>query len=480
MGHPVMKLPWPLAWGCAIIILATACTSPAGGWIAPTPAGISDGNGREGGTISTTGPISGMSTLSPTLTTPNTWTGTPTPNPTPIGYVPGTGVESYVVQPGQTLGWIALVFGCTVEEIVAANKLADANSITAGQTLIIPVSATEVGPSLKLVPDSEMVYGPAYINFDLPGFIAAQGGYLAGYTEEVEGNVLKGAEIVQLVSRRFSVGPRVLLALLELRSGWVTDPRPAPETLSYPLGYVKEYHEGLFRQLSWAASSLNEGYYGWKWRRRGTLRLGDGTRVAIAPGLNPGSAGVQNCLAGLSASLEEWQTLVSPSGFSAVYERLFGNPFAYAVEPLVPQTWHSRSCVCRGKPARPGTSPGGRTEVGGTTMTAPRLTLSRVRESWAVLPPPRGLPQPRADWWCAASTASWCSTWMAMASSRADGCCVTCTSTTQAGWRPVHSCSVASVWDAHLAKEDTRPRPISTSPVAIMASGYLRAKAMYR
>jgi len=336
MGHPVMKLPWPLAWGCAIIILATACTSPAGGWIAPTPAGISDGNGREGGTISTTGPISGMSTLSPTLTTPNTWTGTPTPNPTPIGYVPGTGVESYVVQPGQTLGWIALVFGCTVEEIVAANKLADANSITAGQTLIIPVSATEVGPSLKLVPDSEMVYGPAYINFDLPGFIAAQGGYLAGYTEEVEGNVLKGAEIVQLVSRRFSVGPRVLLALLELRSGWVTDPRPAPETLSYPLGYVKEYHEGLFRQLSWAASSLNEGYYGWKWRRRGTLRLGDGTRVAIAPGLNPGSAGVQNCLAGLSASLEEWQTLVSPSGFSAVYERLFGNPFAYAVEPLVP------------------------------------------------------------------------------------------------------------------------------------------------
>jgi len=97
MGHPVMKLPWPLAWGCAIIILATACTSPAGGWIAPTPAGISDGNGREGGTISTTGPISGMSTLSPTLTTPNTWTGTPTPNPTPIGYVPGTGVESYVV-----------------------------------------------------------------------------------------------------------------------------------------------------------------------------------------------------------------------------------------------------------------------------------------------------------------------------------------------------------------------------------------------
>jgi murein DD-endopeptidase MepM/ murein hydrolase activator NlpD len=247
-------------------------------------------------------------------------------------------VESYVVQSGETLGWIALVFGCTVEEIVAANGLADADSVAAGQTLIIPVNATETGPALKLVPDSELVYGPAYIHFDLAGFVAGQGGYLAGYTEEVEGRVLTGTEIVQLVSQRFSVGPRVLLALLELRSGWVTNPQPAAQesSLVYPLGHVQDYHEGLFQQLSWAAVRLNEGYYGWKRGDRGTVRLGNGVRVAIAPGINPGAAGVQNCLAELAVALDEWLALTGPAGFLATYERLFGNPFAYTVDPLVP------------------------------------------------------------------------------------------------------------------------------------------------
>jgi LasA protease len=289
------------------------------------------------------GPAAAMTAV-PTLTPvpspspayPGIYTGTPTPNPTPAGRSDGTGVESYVVQPGETLSLIAAVFGCTIDEVVAANGLADADSIRAGQTLYMPVGAAETGPGLKLVPDSEMVYGPAYIHFDLTGFVTGQGGYLASYTEEVEGRLLPGAEIVQLVSQRFSVGPRVLLALLELRSGWVTQPQPAAGTLVYPLGHVQSYHEGLFQQLGWAAVRLNEGYYGWKRGDRATVRLVSGVRAAVAPGLNPGTAGVQNCLAGLSATWDEWLALTGPDGFLATYERLFGNPFAYTVDPLVP------------------------------------------------------------------------------------------------------------------------------------------------
>jgi LasA protease len=223
-----------------------------------------------------------------------------------------------------------------VEEIAAANGLVDVDGIQAGQMLYIPVTATETGPSLKLVPDSELVYGPAYIHFDLPGFVVGRRGYLASYTEEVEGRLLTGAEILQLVSQRFSVGPRVLLALLELRAGWVTQPLPADETLIYPLGHVQAYHEGLFQQLSWAAVRLNEGYYSWKRGDRATVRLANGVRAAIAPELNPGTAGVQNCLAELSTTWEEWLALTGPDGFTATYERLFGNPFAYTVDPLVP------------------------------------------------------------------------------------------------------------------------------------------------
>jgi LysM repeat protein len=44
----------------------------------------------------------------------------------------------YIVQPGDTLGSIALKFSKTVEEIVQANHLADSNFIKVGQELVIP------------------------------------------------------------------------------------------------------------------------------------------------------------------------------------------------------------------------------------------------------------------------------------------------------------------------------------------------------
>lgn len=52
------------------------------------------------------------------------------PSPTPAGL--------YIVQPGDTLSALALDFGTTVEELMAANGLTDPNAIQVGQALIIP------------------------------------------------------------------------------------------------------------------------------------------------------------------------------------------------------------------------------------------------------------------------------------------------------------------------------------------------------
>jgi hypothetical protein len=232
---------------------------------------------------------------------------------------------------------IATVYGCAVDEIVAANNLASPDSIAAGQKLRIPVAATETGPALKLIPDSELVYGPASIDVDLDGVVSRHGGYLDAYTEQVEGERRSGAEVVQLVAQRFSVGPRVLLTLLEMRSGWVTRDQPDGGTLVYPLGHMQGYQEGLFHQLSWAAARLNEGYYGWKSGNRRTVQLKNGVRVGIAPQLNAGTAGVQNCLAQLATGWDEWHAMVGAGGFAQTYRVLFGNPFAFTVDPLVPE-----------------------------------------------------------------------------------------------------------------------------------------------
>jgi LysM repeat protein len=51
------------------------------------------------------------------------------PTPTPAGL--------YVVQAGDTLSGLAEEFGTTVEELMAANGLTDANALQAGQTLIV-------------------------------------------------------------------------------------------------------------------------------------------------------------------------------------------------------------------------------------------------------------------------------------------------------------------------------------------------------
>ncbi len=49
----------------------------------------------------------------------------------------GTGVE-HTVEPGQTLSAIAQAYGVTVSAIVKANKLANPDSVRAGQKLFIP------------------------------------------------------------------------------------------------------------------------------------------------------------------------------------------------------------------------------------------------------------------------------------------------------------------------------------------------------
>jgi LasA protease len=272
----------------------------------------------------------------PTLPYPGTYSGTPTPNPVSDAVDVGHGLQTHIVGTGETLTQIAVAFGSTVEEIVAANGLLNSDQLSVGQQLIIPGVAARVGPSLKLIPDSELVYGPAFVYFDLGAFVAGHGGYLAQYSEEVEGKYLSGTDVVQLVMERFSVGPRVLLALLESQSGWVTTANPAYSTLTYPLGHVEAYYEGLYQQLGWAAVRLNEGYYGLKRGEHATVLVGGGVRAALAPGVNPGTAGLQNCLAALSDSWEQWIQATGPSGVAQTYQRMFGNPFAYAVEPLVP------------------------------------------------------------------------------------------------------------------------------------------------
>jgi len=262
---------------------------------------------------------------------------TPTPDVPRFLPTPRSGPETYVVQAGDTLGAISLRYGVSVEALMQANGLNDPNTLDVGQTLQIPVPTPQpAGPSFKIIPDSELVYGPMSVTLDLEAFIRSSAGYLAGYQQDVDGETLNAAQIVRLVAQNYSVNPRLLLAVLEYRSGWVTNPNPDPATLDMPLGFNDNWHAGLYRQLTWAANALNQGYYRWRVSAISSWVLADGSVVPVDPTLNAGTAGVQNLFAQLD-DYPTWLLDVSPDGVFATYSRLFGYPFDLAIEPIVPE-----------------------------------------------------------------------------------------------------------------------------------------------
>jgi LasA protease len=269
----------------------------------------------------------------PTTTPTQEATLVPTPEPTPTS---GPPFQEYKVRSGDTLGIIADRFNVNIDDVMKMNGMTNANMLQVGQLLRIPVAVDRVGPSDKIIPDSEAVYGPAFAHFDVNAVAQKYGGYLVGYQERVEGTVLTGPQIIQLVAERFSVGPRVLLAILEMQGGWLTSSSPGPNQIDYPMGIIDPAKSGLYKQSFYIASYLNEGYYGKVTGRLNTLEFQDRRHARIAPDLNPGSSAIQDAFAH-EATWDNWVNLIGPNGFRATYQKLFGDPFSFAVEPLVPR-----------------------------------------------------------------------------------------------------------------------------------------------
>ncbi len=266
---------------------------------------------------------------------PNILLATPTPDAPHDIPTPRKETDQYNVQPGDTLASIAQSYGLTTEALVQANGIENPDTLEVGDVLIIPAPDSEQsGSPFKIIPDSEFVYGPSSAFFDLEQFIQNRNGYLAHYSEEVDQEVLSGSQILLRVSQNYSINPRLLLAILEHQAGWVTNPDPSES--EYPIGLVDAYHTGLYLQLTWTADNLNRGYYLWRANAVSTWSLADGAYLLVDPTINAGTAGIQNFYAKLD-DREAWSFNVNETGLFLTYWVLFGNPFTYAFEPLIPE-----------------------------------------------------------------------------------------------------------------------------------------------
>lgn len=260
---------------------------------------------------------------------------TPTLDPTRPSSLPTLGPGTYVVQPGDTIASIAEKFGVTEEAIIALNGLTNPDALQVGQTLAIPVPESEKpGPNFKIIPDSELVFGPAADGFDPVEFLKGGNGYLHRYLEVVERKERSGPEIVAFVAEHYSVNPRLLLSVLEYTARWISNPYPSAGEATYPF-VVETGREGLYRQLAWAADQLNQGYYDWKAGGSDYWVLEDDSVVRIGSGINAGTAGVQYLMSRIYGK-QAWQAAVGEGGVFSTFQAMFGYPFLWSLEPVVP------------------------------------------------------------------------------------------------------------------------------------------------
>ncbi len=248
----------------------------------------------------------------------------------------------YYTQAGDTLKAVAARFNVLPAEITSPEPIPPEGWFNPGVLLLIPPRLGETSSSVPLIPDSEVVYSPSALDFDIEAFIKESSGYLDTYREWRSAGWFDGAGIVRRVAVENSVNPRLLIMILEQQSHWVTNlPQNLAQT-DYPIGWLENepIKAGLYNQLSWAVEQLNIGYYGWREGTVTELKFPDGQVLRLAPDLNAGTVSLMYLFSRLYNQQEWAGILYGPDGIMTTYEQMMGNPWlrSLTVEPLFPAT----------------------------------------------------------------------------------------------------------------------------------------------
>jgi len=290
-------------------------------------------NTPEAATSTTQENSTSLSTPTPAINSTSTFKPTSTARPA------NDGPLLYYAQAGDTLDALAVRFGVDVDEIHSSEPLPERGFINPNQLMIIPQQFTNTTDSTHLLPDSELVDSLSSVGFDSGVFAKQAGGYLESYHEYFgSSGETYGGQVVGQIALDNSINPRLLLALLEYQSGWVYGQPDSLAAIDYPMGKISLTQKGLLRQLKWTVNQLSIGYYGWREGRLNKISFSDGVTAYLAPDLNAGTAALQYYFAQVYDS-QHWLQAVDPdTGFMALYEQMFGNPWTRArdIEPLFP------------------------------------------------------------------------------------------------------------------------------------------------
>lgn len=286
------------------------------------------------------------STTPPFIETQAAYTPTPlstdAPSDDPIAVQPtsDTAPFLYYAQSGDMLSAVASRFGVEETEIISDADLTKTTLISPGTLLVIPNRINEpTTPNQQIIPDSEVVFSATALDFDTEAYVKSQNGYLSNFRDYLGSTGwIEGYDAIDRLAIENSINPRLLLALLEFESRWV---RGQPVDLlhtDFPMGFNDYHYKGMSVQMVWAINNMSIAYYGWRAGTITHIEFPDGTTLRLDPRLNAGTVAIQYLFSKLH-SQSQWAQIINPSsGFPAIFNEMFGDPWARAdlVEPLFP------------------------------------------------------------------------------------------------------------------------------------------------
>ncbi len=232
---------------------------------------------------------------------------------------------TYTTQLGDTLPALAGRFKVPAGGFLSDVALSPSGLLPIGAPIKAPNNLEDLLPYHNaILPDSELIYGPSVGDFNAADFAREAGGFLATYSEDVNGQRLSGPEIVHWVALETSTNPRLLLAFLEYRSGWVYGSPLGASTNAYPIGFGAA-DKWLRNELMITAKLLAQGFYGWRDGSFTELKFYGGLQGRLSPGLNAGSVGLMQLVASLYEKDESTKQLIDSGEFLAFYQDMFGN-----------------------------------------------------------------------------------------------------------------------------------------------------------
>ncbi len=259
-------------------------------------------------------------------------TSTSTPGPAPL---------LYYAQSGDTIPALAKRFKVSESQITSNETILDPSGlINPGTLILLPDEKIQnTTPNIQTIPDSEIIFSASASNFDYAAYIKSAGGRLSTHREYLSSTGwVNGAQVIEKAAYENSINPRILLAVLEYESRWVSGAPIDSLHEEYPMGYVNLRYKNAFMQTVWAVNQLSIGYYGWRDGSLTELEFLDGTKLRIDPRLNAGTVAIQYLFSRVH-SQSQWSQIINPTtGFPALYTKMFDDPWARAdlVNPIFP------------------------------------------------------------------------------------------------------------------------------------------------